>query len=336
MKPDAAEIAAVMAEVQQAGWLGRSRRRLWPHYVYRFTDAQNVVGILNAGRVYSRRRAKELGLIHVDSASSAIIRQSPWAHRYARLYFRPLTPTQYHVEGIRPPGERYMDVDRDAHCPMPVMLLFAAVSVLCSPGCEFSRGSLARSRYEVGSDAAFLAGQNFRDIYHDGALPSDRKDELKNAIQAEVLVPDELELEHCAAIVCRSGAERDTLLTQLDASGAQCAPALRTSIRIQRPDEHLFYEDWAYVDDVRLIEDRLHFVMHVPSGRSGGRHVTFSDELRVTNGDSGEELVVEDRQFRMMREFSYQLPWNPTRAYIRYELEGCLAFMGTRSQVSLL
>jgi hypothetical protein len=304
--------------------------------VYRFTDAQNAVGILESGRIYSRNRAQELGLIRVDSASAAIVRRSTWAHGYVRLYFRPLTPTQYHVEGIRPPSERYMDVDRDVHCPMPVFFVFNAVPVLCSPGCEFSRGSLARHRHEVGGDAVFLRDQPFRDIYHDGYLPSDRKDELLNAIQAEVLVPDELGLAHCAAIVCRSGAERATLLALLDASGSQCAPALRSKIRIQRPDEYLFYEDWAYVQDVRLIEDRLHFVMHVPSSRSGGRRVTFSGRARVTNGDTGDEWVQEDRHFSMAREFSYELPWNPTRAYVRYELEGCLAYLGPLNQVSVL
>jgi hypothetical protein len=281
MKSDAAQIAGVMEEVQQASWLGRTRRRLWPHHVYRFTDAQNAVGISESGRIYSRNRAQELGLIRVDSASAAIVRRSTWAHGYVRLCFRPLTPTQYHVEGIRPPSERYMDVDRDVHCPMPVFFVFNAVPVLCSPGCEFSRGSLARHRHEVGGDAVFLRDQPFRDIYHDGYLPSDRKDELLNAIQAEVLVPDELGLAHCAAIVCRSGAERATLLALLDASGSQCAPALRSKIRIQRPDEYLFYEDWAYVQDVRLIEDR-------------------------------------------------------PRAYVRYELEGCLAYLGPLNQVSVL
>lgn len=92
-------------------------REWWPRYVYHYTDIQNAVSILKGGYVYSRAEATRRHLMTVENASLEVIAHTKQAHQeFARLYFRPRTPTQYHNEGIKPQSERF----QGAHCPIPV------------------------------------------------------------------------------------------------------------------------------------------------------------------------------------------------------------------------
>src|SRR5262249_27225848 len=61
----------------------------------------------------------------------------------------------------------------------------------------------------------------FKYVYHEGPFGSARRDEIVDARHAEVLVPDQLTLEHVRAVVCRSAPERETLLNLLNSSARE-------------------------------------------------------------------------------------------------------------------
>src|SRR6266702_4781012 len=136
LKADAASIRTFLDELRKAPWLGK-RRSAWPNYIYRFSDIRDVAAILRSGRLLSRTKCAELGVAFRDAANPQIIEQSPQAHGYARLYFRPHTPTQYHMEGIRAVAQRW----RGAHCPVPVFLLFNSDDLLTRTGTIFTNGN---------------------------------------------------------------------------------------------------------------------------------------------------------------------------------------------------
>lgn len=69
-----------------------------PH-IYHFTHFYNAIDVIRRRKILSRDRAEELGLLKYDSAGSVVFRSSK-AHKFARFYFRPCTPTQYYNEAL--------------------------------------------------------------------------------------------------------------------------------------------------------------------------------------------------------------------------------------------
>ena len=185
-------------------------RRWWPKWLFRSDHVENVADVLNSGRLLSREIAESNGLIKKDSAGSQfIVELTPPLKRYVRLYFRPRTPTQYANEGIRPESM----IQYGAHMPVPIYLLFS-VRLLKEDGVLFSNGRLTADA-EIGGTFEFLKSINFGHVYHDsgvGPLGSTRRSEILNARHSEVLVLDELCLDHLKYVICRSEPEQDTLL----------------------------------------------------------------------------------------------------------------------------
>lgn len=98
-------------------------RNWWPKYFYHFTDIQNALGIIDKGWIFGRQTAIENELMQNDNASNSVISlSSNGIKEYARLYFRPKTPTQFHNEGYKPKSVRKLDIN--ASCPVPVFFLF--------------------------------------------------------------------------------------------------------------------------------------------------------------------------------------------------------------------
>src|SRR5690348_3489356 len=81
--------------------LALTNKSRWPKHLFRHEPLQNAVQVLKSGRLLSRHQAEAVE--HVDIAPPAIIHSRNNAHRFGRLYFRPRTPTQFHIEGIRRP-----------------------------------------------------------------------------------------------------------------------------------------------------------------------------------------------------------------------------------------
>ena len=148
--------------------------------------------------------------------------------------------------------------------------------------CEFSTGNVARSDFEIGTNAQHFRSLPFREIYHRGPLPTDheRRDAIINARHAEALYKSELDLEDLRDIVCRTGPERETLLALL---GHSLAPVWKDRIRLEHANEGLFERRWYYVRDIRLIDRKVHVRMsRVPSGVDQQLLVKYEDGGQVT------------------------------------------------------
>ncbi|WP_420629291.1 DarT ssDNA thymidine ADP-ribosyltransferase family protein [Candidatus Leptofilum sp.] len=124
MKKDANQIKSFLKNLSEQEWIYRSERRWWPSFVFHYTDILNAAKILNSGAIFSRQEAEKRGVLSVSSGSSAVLAgTNPHVQSCVRFYFRPQTPTQFHVEGIR--SDRVLSKSRypDAHCPVPVFFL---------------------------------------------------------------------------------------------------------------------------------------------------------------------------------------------------------------------
>ena len=69
--------------------------RWWTRFAFHYTDITNAVNILTTRFLYSRKHAKEIGLMKSDNASRQVIEMThAETMSYVRFYYRPKTPTQ--------------------------------------------------------------------------------------------------------------------------------------------------------------------------------------------------------------------------------------------------
>lgn len=274
-------------------------RSFWPKFVYHFTDLQNAVSILQSDRLYSRKEAIKRNLVQVDSASRDVIAHTAPPHtRYARLYFRPRTPTQFRNEGIRTPDKIWAG----AHCPVPVFLCFDTERVLTMVNTELSNGNMASGNVEYGPAAEMLGNIPFQYVFHNGSFTSDLRDTITFHRHAEVLVPDRLDLEpSLKLIVCRSPAERTTLLHLLSEAARH-----RWEKKVRIDYQTLFERKWTYVETVITIgadiELRFNqetstpgpFAANLVYDEAGGGRRTWSG--RMVAGRSPQRFTLERAQ----------------------------------------
>lgn len=196
-KQNARLIRQYLATLKKQGWMGTARS-WWPDHVFHVTDILNAVQILREGALLSRTEALARELMETDNASPQIISQTEdrWKD-YVRLYLRPRTPTHYQSEGFRPADLR----SYDAHCPVPVCLLFDSYSVLSRSDTQFTDGNLASSP-NVYSEASDLQKIPFEYVYHDSRFEPEERDKIIFHRNAEVIVPGELDLGSLRFIGC--------------------------------------------------------------------------------------------------------------------------------------
>lgn len=305
MKPWKARLEEHVGE-----WSDRLKPSWIPRFVYHVTDVSNAVSILQAGRLYSRRRALELGCMQVDQASSQVIDVTRTTHqRYVRLYFRPRTPTQYHNEGIRPPTAVST---LQAHCPTPVFFCFDLVDTISMDDTSFSDGNMASAGVKFGRTEKLFQELPFDKIYHRGAFSSEKRSIIYHR-SAEVLVPDELELNHkLRMIACRSVAEQRTLLNLLDTRTKR-----KWEARIRIGHTAFFEREWWFVQNV-VARDK-HLVVTLNAARAP---ISLGYERRGHGSES----------FRVTRTLDpWQQRWDLTarttiNGLVRIWLAGHLAF----------
>ena len=246
-----AEIRQHLEDLQRAPWMDRARQ-WWPRFLFHCTDILNVVSILRQDEILSRVQAEKSEQLRVDIASAEVIAQtdSEWKD-YVRLYFRPRTPTQYHNEGFRPVGKRSMD----SHCPVPVYLVFDALTVLSRADCRFSNGNLGAARATAGDDIPFLKQIPFNMVYHDARFDPPERDQIVYHRNAEVLVLERMGLEGLRYIGCRSPAEYETLLHLLP---SEMRSRWQEKIGV-RPELGLFNRGWTFVEQVEMSDEKLIF-----------------------------------------------------------------------------
>lgn len=232
-----AHIARWTQELQKPNYPHRVH---WPSLLFHHAPVQNAVGIIQSGQIWSRRQSE--GLRPLDVAGAGVIDHRERAHDFSRLYFRPRTPTQYHIEGIRRPNE--CQYGPAAHAPVLVMFALDARSILTMPNTRFSDINMQRDDARDGDDDAFFATIDFAKTYHQGGTGGDAS--IINHRSAEVLCHSPLDLaEHLKWVVCRSEAERETLIHLAGFAGR----ALRSKI-VTSDDGKVFEKRFAFVEKV--------------------------------------------------------------------------------------
>ena len=258
-------------------------RSWWPDYVFHFTEIRNAVQILEDERLYSRNQIEARKLTYFDAASPSIIsHSSEHVKDYVRFYFRPKTPTQYRMEGIRPDSKRWIDSDGNpAHCPVPIFFLFDAPALLAREDCEYTDGNFASDTATKGNTAEFFCNLPFSQIYHTGAY--DKTDpanwQISHRRCAEVLIPNELDLTHLRAIACRSVAEKETLLSLLPSRLHK-----KFELLIRVPNYPLFFKEWTHVENVRMTPTQIR-IQFSPDSTTAGPFVAVAEITDLSTGD---------------------------------------------------
>lgn len=231
-------------------------RKKWPSRLFHHCPLENAVQIIADGNLRSRIDAQQAR----DVAAPGVIDNTHTAHTYGRMYFRPKTPTQWHIEGIRKPTE--CQYGEATHAPVLVMLVFDAKKTLLYPGVRFSDRNMQQHAASVGDDEQFFSQIPFEKVYHESGIAGDYSIIAHRC--AEVLVPSPFPLTaSLTGIVCRTSAERTTLLHLLGKS----AGAWKAGITVSE-DALAFFRDYAFVDDVSLSSQGVSFKLNARRDRA--------------------------------------------------------------------
>ena len=319
-KADADEIVDHMQQLPSSLGLARNRC-FWSRWLFRSDHVENAADILNSGRLRSRAAAEVGDLIRVDSGSPRIVGQLSARHRnLVRLYFRPRTPTQYANEGIRPQGK----IEYGAHMPVPVYLLFD-VSLLGEQGVRFTKGRLDDGT-PMGGSAEFLKSIAFADVYHDGGVGrlggSNRRSEILNARHSEVVVENELGLDQLTHVICRSAAERETLLNLL---GDEARERWVKRIHVDEGHRRMFEKRGTFVQRAELSSEASQFLFY--SNIGSDMRGPFELTIEWSFGDRTAHARQEDFTVSN-RPIAYSLNPPAPRYDVRVMLDGNLAYLG--------
>lgn len=319
-KEDSQEFEEFLRDLSSQPWLSYTDRSWWPNYVFHITDVNNVARILEEGTLRCRA---ELADIPVDGASPRVIGITPASVlSFVRFYFRPLTPTQYHMEGLRP-TEQLSPLG--SYCPVPVFLLFDAVDVLTREECWFSEGGLGRELPpQLLSTAEHLKELPFQEIYHNRPI---RRDEDNRRIvyhrHAEVLIPNRLDLSGLRTVACRSYAEKDTLLALLPTDVRELyQPIIRVATRAQ-----LFFKRWTFIEEVRLERERID-VSFSPDTETPGPFEGQFELLNLATGASDRRVIPNFNTSDYPDVFWIALPMGQDYYRFTVKLDGYLAYQG--------
>lgn len=311
MKHDADQIRAVLDNLCQMDWVRRSERRWWPRFLCHYTDIQNAARILSSGYLYSRQRLEDTHRLPVSSGSNEILAGTQsWIKDCVRLYFRPKTPTQYHVEGVKSAKTLQHSKYSDAHCPVPVFFLFDSAQILSREDCRFSERGLASRNYQILSTAQDLANLDWRKIYHTGPIDYSRPEEsdITSRRNAEVIIPSHLDMKSLKWIYCRSEAEKDTLLHLIaDAQRPQYKRRILATAR-----NELFYKQHTYLESVRMASEAA--------------YLSFSPETKSSGPFRLQIIIRSDDDTRQHTEDAYtfqkgEFRWKIRTGFDDYEFE---------------
>ncbi len=262
-------------QIQLAARFNAGYQSWWHKFLFHYTDISNIISILNSGKLYSRNKALELGLMQNDNADDDVIGNTGLSAKdYVRFYFGALTPTQYHNEGFKSRNK----IQHNAHCPVPVFLLFDFVKLLAREDSKFSSGNIASSGVDIYNEIEDLNQLEFENIYHRGStFHESNPRHITYCRHAEVLIPNELNIyDYIKYVFVRSEAEKQTLLYHLDSNTKQ---KLEQKIRIHT--NGLFYADRFYIENIRLDDDMFHISF------SKATSDRFDFVFNITNNDTG-------------------------------------------------
>jgi len=231
----------------------------WHKFIFHFSDISNITSILNSGKLYSRNKAISLNLMNNDNASDEVIGNTGLnAKDFVRFYFGTGTPTQFHNEGFKAKDK----IKNNAHCPLPIFLLFDFIKLLSKDNSHFSSGNIAAINADLYSDITKLNSLEFEYIYHRGYIQDPLNTRhIVYCRHAEVLIPNELNIYDYLLYICvRSQAEKETLLYYLDIN---IAKKLKDKLLVR--SNGLFEPHRLYVENVKFINGRIEIGFSMPT-----------------------------------------------------------------------
>ena len=295
---------------------GYDYRNKWPKYLFHHASLSNATSILNAGALLSRHDAANL--VHDDVAPAKVIASRSDAHEFARLYFRPRTPTQYQVEGIRKADECYLG-DSSNHVPVLYMFLFSAESVLTLDETQFSNGNMQSPQTKFDGTENFFESIPFGKVFHEGSFDQIEREVILKARCAEVLAKSPLSLTgHLKFVLCRSEAERHTLLDSHPQADAALKARIRTFTEVG-----IFQSQYTYIKGVDLLANSC-LIQFAP--RRDGKEIEC--EVLVKNSDGHvirrlpKKLIDSSKRLRL----NFNNPLGMGTFRIEIHLEGHLAY----------
>ena len=269
----------------------------WPSFFYHFTDVHNAISIIKSGWIMSREQAVQRGVMAHDNASHAVIEATDVSSSgYGRLYFRPLTPTQYHNEGYKPEAVR--DKEINASCPVPVFFCLSSVATLSYPGTKFASKGLAGHRHNIQEGEEAFSELKFDKIYHDGWYDTAMDNDIKEYRQSEVLRENGFPLEPLLrCILCRSEAEKETLLFLIKSYSMRMYNSYKERI-FYKPQLKCFYNNGIFLKKVWVNNDKILFELNEPQQRKSNRDkkIEFKVDINLEYiKESGEVIAAETR-----------------------------------------
>lgn len=285
-------------------------------FAFHFTDINNASSILNRGKLLSRNRAIEQGLMINDNASTdVIVGTDEEVHDFARFYFRPKTPTQYYNEGIHSLNEIHSELN--AHCPVPVFFLFDINKLLEKDDVYFTHESLAShyyvEKYNYQEHPQNLIDAPFNHIYHYNPIQGgENTQKIIKRRHAEILVDEECDLSFLKLIVCRNSAELRTLKSLLDPIVLE---EYNDIIKTPNDPTTFFYNNRTRINSVKFDSDKDLYIKWAGSNPNS----SFKFQLKIFSHDCIERLkyVVEEdyKPFSETRDKIYWLTGKSLKKY---------------------
>lgn len=268
----AAHIQHWQAQLNQSWY---NYRRYWPDCLFHHAPLENAAAILASGMLRSRNdpgnlRPRDVAAREVNAARTH-------AHDRVRLYFRPKTPTQYHIEGIRKPGECLFG--EETHAPVLVMFILDAERILTMPNAQFCDRNMQRADAVPSDTEAYFAAIPFDKVYHEGPTGGDETITYHRC--AEVLPESPLDLEYCLkAVFFRSEPERDTLLNLLGHHRARWASRCYVSDALKVSEKR-----YSFVQEIGMTREGVTFLLNPRVDRRGVK-------ISIQVWDSADQFVV--------------------------------------------
>jgi hypothetical protein len=206
--------------------------------------------------------------------------------------------------------------------------LFDAIQVLSRAACLFTDGNVAAGALPSGSISAFQQIP-FELVYHDTWFEPVERGRIVYHRNAEVLVPQRLDLGPLRFVLCRSQAEYETLLYLLPTGTVN---QWSDSIGV-RPNLRLFFNKWTFVEQVELSTTRLLFRFNKGTETPG----PFDARVEITESPTGLRYTWHNAHFQAADILDLRLPAvkNPQDYSVRLLLDKQPAFAG-RYQVEEL
>ncbi len=260
-----------------------------------------------------------------SGSADELAKTSEEVMRCVRLYFRPKTPTQYYAEGIKSSVTLIASRHPSAHCPVPVFFLFDSCDVLTRRDTRFSSGGLNTPTPILLSTATELAGMPWQTIYHSRPYNKDLDPTISHFRNAEVIVPNKLDLQSLRFIVCRSEAEKDTLLHLLpETVRSHYAKRILSDGRLS-----LYNRKHTFADRVSLASD--HLTVHFsPDTLSPG---PFAAQLTLS---AGGKRYQSERTLRANDSVEFPFGRSVPEYAFELTLDGNLACAGLYKDADLL